>query len=119
LNVCVVTGTRRDTRKGAVSTWLALLGPDLVIVGCATGVDAEARVFCQERGINHVVVPALWSKLGRKAGPHRNQMIACLARLFHDRGDVVVYGAFPDAESRGTHDAARRFEEAGITGGRL
>ena len=119
MNICIVTGTRRNTRKRVVSHWLAMLSPDLVIVGDAAGVDAEAREFCHARGIDCIIVPAHWQKHGKAAGPRRNQIMAGLGRLFQDRGDDVVYGAFPDEDSVGTHDAARRFEEAGIAGGRM
>jgi hypothetical protein len=49
--IAVVTGTRRNTRRGVVSRWLDARGPfNLVLHGGAPGVDAEADRWCNSKG---------------------------------------------------------------------
>lgn len=81
--------------------------PELVIVGCARGVDAQARAWAKARGLPFDVHRADWS-LGRRAGHVRNGAMVAAARP----GDWLL--AFPDVESRGTPDCARRGAQAGL-----
>jgi hypothetical protein len=57
------------------------------------------------RGIENIKFHAEWEKLGRKAGPLRNQLM-----LDEGRPDVVV--AFPGG--RGTEDMMMRARSAGV-----
>lgn len=69
----------------------------LVIHGdCPTGADAIAEEFCKSAGVHTARVGALWSALGKKAGPRRNRVMAAI-------GPAVAY-AFPLAVSAGTRD---------------
>jgi hypothetical protein len=75
-----------------------------VIVGDATGIDAYAQSWAIERGVQARQFRAAWDKLGRAAGPLRNQ------RMIEARPDVVL--AFPGG--RGTGDMTRRARLAGV-----
>lgn len=104
----LVTGGRgyRDTEtvKRVLAAYDDVPRPTLVH-GDASGADRECayvaayllewRVECW---------PAEWRRLGRRAGPARNQA------MVDSGGDVLV--AFPGG--RGTADMVRRAEEAGI-----
>jgi len=76
-----------------------------VIAGGARGADTMAARWAESRGVELYVVTAEWDKLGRKAGPIRNQRM-----LSEHKPELAV--AFPGG--RGTDDMVRRAESAGI-----
>jgi hypothetical protein len=78
---------------------------DAVIDGDARGADRMAGEWACRRGIENIKFRAEWEKLGRKAGPIRNQSM-----LDEGRPDVVV--AFPGG--RGTADMMMRARSAGV-----
>lgn len=78
---------------------------DVVIEGDARGADRMAGEWARRNAINNIKYCAEWEKLGRKAGPIRNQQM-----LDEGRTDLVV--AFPGG--RGTADMVKRAREAGI-----
>ena len=78
---------------------------DTVIEGDARGADRMAGEWAQCHGVQNLKFRAEWEKLGRKAGPIRNQLM-----LDEGRPDLVV--AFPGG--RGTADMVRRARAAGI-----
>jgi hypothetical protein len=102
-----VSGTREGSPDVVelLDGWVEIHGkPDLVIVGCARGVDSQARAWAKRRGYPLEVVVAEWEKYGRKkAGFLRNQAI--VDRL--DPGDHLV--AFP-GRGNGTYDCMQRAE---------
>jgi len=112
MKVIAITGTRRAGRNDDVLRYLDAEDPDVVIVGCADGVDDTARVWARPRAIL-VTVGAPWKKLGKAAGPRRNQHLAYIAAMYRQQGDVWA-AAFPDEKSVGTLDAMERFEAAGV-----
>jgi predicted Rossmann-fold nucleotide-binding protein len=75
-----------------------------VVTGCATGADAIAENWAIGEGIDVDRYPADW-KLGRKAGPLRNQRMI-------DEGKPDFAVAFPGG--RGTADMLRRVKAARI-----
>jgi YspA, cpYpsA-related SLOG family len=77
----------------------------LVIAGGARGADTLAEEWAKAVGLPCTVYRADWEKLGRKAGPIRNQQM-----LDEGRPDLVV--AFPGR--RGTADMVGRARSAGI-----
>lgn len=79
----------------------------VVVTGDAQGADDAARRFCSDHGFVLVEVPAdhLWKHYHNGAGMIRNPIVARLATEF------VV--AFPDSESRGTHDTVAFAESIG------
>ena len=79
-------------------------GVSIVIHGDAPGADTLAGQWAEAHGIHFAAVPALWNKLGRKAGPLRNEAMLQLAP------DAVV--AFPGG--RGTAHMVGLAKEAGI-----
>jgi hypothetical protein len=78
---------------------------DAVIDGDARGADRMAGEWACRRDIENIKFRAEWEKLGRKAGPIRNQFM-----LDEGRPDVVV--AFPGGW--GTADMVRRARLAGV-----
>jgi YspA, cpYpsA-related SLOG family len=76
-----------------------------VIAGGAAGADTLGASWALERGIPCRVFMADWEKLGRSAGPIRNQVM-----LDEGRPDLVV--AFPG--HHGTADMVKRAREAGV-----
>jgi hypothetical protein len=77
----------------------------VLIEGDARGADRIAGEGADLRGVEHVKFPADWEKLGRKAGPIRNEQM-----LRAGKADLVV--AFPGA--RGTAHMVRIAREAGV-----
>ena len=76
--VIAVTGGRRYNDKDKVWKSLDKLlekynGDVRLVVGDCTGADALAREWADARNIHKDVFDADWDKLGRAAGPIRNQ----------------------------------------------
>jgi len=87
-----------------------------VVTGSATGADEHAEAWADERGVQRVLCPANWNKLGRSAGPTRNAlMLKLLVKSQDDKGletsDIVL--AFPGGA--GTADMVQRARVAGFT----
>ena len=106
----VVTGTREG--RPDLVPWLVRFTdkhgiPELFVLGCARGVDAQALRLCHERRWSHAVVFADWA-LGKAAGHQRNQRMVDLATV----GDWCL--AFPGGASVGTWDCVRRAKAAGL-----
>lgn len=105
----VVTGTRhgRSDVWFWLDRWVARFGvPELVIVGDATGVDTQARLWGEARGYP-LHIERVEPRTPSPARYHeRNQRMVDLARP----GDWCV--ALPDRYSRGTWDCLRRAEHA-------
>ena len=99
----IVSGTRTPNRLGDVVDILSKKErPYFTILGdCSTGVDLEARDFCQANGWPYVVVHALWDFEGNSAGPKRNQRMSYLAAILQDGcGHAVAMDAFPGARQK-------------------
>ena len=77
-----------------------------LIEGGAPGADRIARLWAQARFFEVQTFMADWNKHGKAAGPIRNQ------QMVDQKPDYVA--AFPLPDSRGTWDAIRRAESAGI-----
>lgn len=78
---------------------------DVVIEGDAPNVDRFAGFWARQRDIPNLKFPAEWGRLGRAAGPIRNQRMI-------DEGKPDLGVAFPGG--RGTADMTRRLKAAGI-----
>ncbi len=81
------------------------LGLDRMAVGDATGADALAAAWAEQRAIPFTVFVADWSRLGNGAGPERN-----LRMLNETKPDFVI--AFPG--SKGTRNMVGLAEKAGV-----
>ena len=97
----VVTGSRNGCPQ--VDYWLTrfvneVCRPDLVILGCARGVDTQAKLWAQRLNLPYIVYRADWETHGKAAGPIRNREMVNAA----SRGDYCV--AFLEQGSRGTLD---------------
>jgi len=109
VRVLVCGGRDFDDRDFIHNTLCALhakRGPFAVVIhGAATGADDEAMIWAQMMGLKHAPFAAEWQRLGKAAGPIRNQRM-----IDEGKPDLVV--AFPGG--RGTADMIRRAEQAGI-----
>jgi hypothetical protein len=105
-----ITGTRETDRLGDVTKELqSLRGVDcLVILGdCPTGIDEEAKEFCEKAKIDFMRIHAHWKKFHRAAGPIRNKRM-----LVEGQPDEVW--AFPVPNSTGTKNMMKQAEAMGI-----
>lgn len=109
----IVTGSRAHTDRELIRSALAVarwdLGPLIVVHGAAPGADSIASEWA--RSLSYLDIaeerhPADWAKLGRGAGPIRNQQMV-------DAGAVLCL-AFPLHGAKGTRDCMRRAAAAGI-----
>jgi SLOG family YspA-like protein len=106
----LVTGSRDWTDVKTIAAVLFFeveAHPDSqLVVGDATGADALARDWwVRVRGAEPEVHYADWKRLGKAAGPARNQVMV--------DSSVDVCHAFPLPNSRGTFDCMRRAAYAG------
>ncbi len=79
-------------------------GITMVIHGGAAGADVMSGDWALEKGIHCATVNALWTRYGKKAGPHRN------AAMLELKPDAVI--AFPGG--RGTANMVTQAEAAGV-----
>lgn len=101
-------GSRGWTDENIVRNALAHYGAgDVLIHGCAAGADTVAGVVGRELGMTIEEYPADWKKLGRRAGPIRNERM-----LREGKPDVGL--AF-DLGTPGTADMVRRMLKAGVS----
>jgi predicted Rossmann fold nucleotide-binding protein DprA/Smf involved in DNA uptake len=77
----------------------ALAPDDIIVTGCADGIDRIVRTTCMEWGRKLVVFYARWAAIGDAAGPERNTMLVDYAERFI---------AMPAPGSRGTYDVIRK-----------
>lgn len=77
---------------------------DVVVTGCANGVDHLVKTLALIEGRPLVVFHAGWGFGGKSAGPERNMRLVAFA-------DRVI--ALPCGESPGTRDVMRKAEKAG------
>lgn len=77
---------------------------DLLIHGAAKGADSLAGRWAREVGVQEVICPANWTKLGKRAGYVRN------AAMLHLQPNVVL--AF--SGGKGTDMMKKLAREAGV-----
>ena len=102
----LVCGSRDWSDWDTVWRILDEIQPSLVIEGCARGADRLAETWAKERGVPIAHYPADWMRLGKSAGPRRNEYM-----LAYSRPDLVV--AF-SLGTRGTADMIRRAKIANV-----
>lgn len=111
MTVLLITGSRHGRPDVAywLDRWVDKHGrPSMVVLGDARGVDSQAREWCEKRGLRFSIIYAEWERLGKRAGPVRNQEMVDAAQP----GDWLL--AFPWGDSRGTRDCMRRGVERGL-----
>lgn len=101
----IIAGSRGISDPMEVEIAIAESGfvPTKVLSGHAGGVDLLGESWAKSNGVPVELYPAEWSRLGRKAGPIRNRLMAT-------RADALV--AIWDGRSRGTKnmiETARAF----------
>jgi YspA, cpYpsA-related SLOG family len=104
----LVTGGRSYDDIFTVCETLSKIAIGVLIHGGAPGADSLAECYAEDQGIpqrRFDIPPEEWRRLGKKAGPLRNQRM-----LDEGKPDMVV--AFPGG--RGTVDMVRRAKKAGI-----
>jgi hypothetical protein len=109
----IVTGDRfwscHQLATAILRRLVARYGPDIVIVhGDATGVDESFATAAKGLGIAVEAHPADWDRLGKRAGPIRNQQMVDAGA-----GLCIALHRFL-MNSKGTKDCARQAIEAGI-----
>ena len=104
------SGSRNWSDEAPVREIIFALPPGSTVVhGGAKGLDSIAGKLAKERGLKveaHPVHPAEWTRLGKSAGPARNQRMV-------DLGADVVY-AFPLPGSKGTRVLIEQATTAGL-----
>lgn len=106
----VITGTRdgRCDVRHWMERFVRTHGvPELFVLGCASGVDTVAWLFCEKRRWAYVRIFADLLKPSPQRYHDRNQRMADLV----GEGDWCL--AFPVAGSRGTWDCLHRCKERG------
>ena len=97
----IIAGGRHYVGTVKAAAWLDALRVELsidtVISGCATGADAFGEKWADRREIKIERFPADWYRLGKSAGPIRNEQMANAA-------DICIL--FPGGT--GTADMKRR-----------
>lgn len=117
VNVLVVTGSRHGcTGQQYAVLRREIAAYDCVMHGGADGVDREADQLARELDKDLIVLPALWTPRGKKAGPIRNSLLADVACALRDDGHSVRFAAFPAPDSTGTHDCIKKLKAFGIDG---
>jgi len=100
MNPAIVCGGRDFTNAKLLDHVLSSRLPSLVITGgCPRGADALAEKWCDRHGIPYLVMRALWSAEGKRAGPIRNGRMLLLMLA----NELI---AFPGG--RGTADMVRQ-----------
>lgn len=103
----VVTGSRGWTKLGPILHALSKLPLDTIIVhGGAKGADALAEDAAKQLGMTTEVHFAEWERLGRSAGPNRNE------QMLDSKPDLVL--AFWDGSSRGTKHCIEGARKRGL-----
>jgi hypothetical protein len=112
--VICVTGTRTHERDGECAYWLDKLQPDLVLVGDASGIDAEARAWAKK---NKKALMVFCATTGwPSAGPKRNHLMAWTASLIQKSHPDTSFIAFPHGEAKGTSSCIQAMDRHVVGG---
>jgi len=109
----IVTGTREGRNDAVRILTPYVKAADLVVHGGCAGVDAQVDALAGILGKHSARIDALW-KLGLKAGPIRNGVLAVLGHFLQEGGAEVLCVALPGPKSKGTHDALKQIRACGI-----
>lgn len=106
----VVSGTRQalsDEQNQFVTQTIKAFNVELIIVGCAKGVDELVR----RRFVNTKVFKADWDRFGNFAGNLRNLEMLKFAQELGEPFELV---AFPIATSKGTKHCIEAAKKMGV-----
>lgn len=104
----IIAGSRTITSGDHVDAAIKACGFQItrVLSGCANGVDRLGENWAAANYISLDLFPADWERLGRRAGPVRNQKMA-------ENADALI-AVMVRAGSSGTKDMIRRAKRAGL-----
>lgn len=107
----VVCGSRDwDNYSTVYATIKKVASPDDIIIhGACRGADWLARSAARALGLAIDQYPAEWARLGRAAGPIRNQKM-----IDEEHPDLVIAFHLDIDKSKGTKDMVGRARAAGI-----
>lgn len=110
--IVLITGSREMDNFEYLKTTLDKYAIAGIVHGDAKGADTLAQKYAEANDIltaRHPITPQIWDKLGRKAGPLRNQA------MLDQHPTISLVLAFPVKDSRGTADMISRALKASIT----
>lgn len=106
----IVTGGRSYSNKKVVRAGIQASQATFILEGGATGADTLARQVCDELGIPHITVWALWKRFNKAAGHKRNKLMLDIAMALNE--DTPIVGiVFPGGT--GTANMRGLIEQAG------
>lgn len=77
--IALFCGSRNWEDRQAIWRDIETLPDDAIVIAGASGnVDTAAAMLARLRGLHVAEVPALWGKLGKAAGPRRNEAMLAL-----------------------------------------
>ena len=80
-------------QKSSIKSYLRKeIRKSVIVSGGAHGADAMAERYAKERGYHLVVFEAEWERLGKKAGPARNEQMHKFISQFPDSRDHSILG---------------------------
>ncbi len=104
----LITGSRDWTDEEPIRILIESLPSDAIVIhGNAPGADSIADRLALARGLHVKAYAAEWQRLGKAAGPARNQRMV-------DEGQPTEAHAFVRPGSIGTWDCVRRCEFAKV-----
>ncbi|MEM6533815.1 MAG: DUF2493 domain-containing protein [Myxococcota bacterium] len=91
----IIAGSRDITDPDIVDHCISIFGliPDVVLSGCARGVDKLGEDWARENNVRIERWPAEWNRYGKMAGPRRNGQMAD-----HSNALLLIW----DGKSRGS-----------------
>lgn len=110
--IVLITGSREMDNYAYLKNILDRYNIAGIVHGDAKGADTCAQRYAEESEIitaRHPISSQAWDKLGKKAGPLRNQA------MLDQHPTISLVLAFPVRGSRGTADMVRRSLQACIT----
>lgn len=113
--IIVVTGSRDWKRADIINKALDTIKPTLVFHGGARGADTLAGKWCDEKGVDCAVIPALWTSHGKQAGTLRNKRMLELANIIAKTSQLPINVlAFPMPTSIGTKHCMAQAKKMGL-----
>jgi hypothetical protein len=113
MNKIIIAGTRtfedfelleHETKKFILENDISL--PISIVSGKAKGADSLGEIFAKKYNFPIIEKPADWEKLGRRAGPIRNEEMAKISNF------AII---FWDGKSRGSANMAELAEKYKLT----
>lgn len=114
MRALLITGSRDFTDERPVREAIERVKPDLVVHGASRGADSIADRVALALKIHVEAHAAEWERLGKGAGPARNQRMLDRLLALRVEGWTISATTFPLPGSRGTWNMVRRLRWAGV-----